>query len=387
MYLFRTTKRILFGPGTIEKTGAEAKLLKARKALLVTDPGIGQAGLLEPVKASLNAAAVPFGLFEGVEPDPRIEIVARSVKAAKKEKADLIIGYGGGSSLDIAKVTSILLTNPAPLDPYFGVDLVPNPGVPVILIPTTAGTGSEVTPIAILSDTQEHLKKGIVSPYLFPETAILDPVLTLGLPPMVTAFTGMDALIHALEGFTSVNANDLTDHLALRAMDLLFGNLPAAFARGEDLAARTSMLEGSLLAGMAFANAGVTAVHAFAYPLGGEFHLPHGLANAVMLPYVLRFNLLGNLPKFARIAQALGIQRGDRGDRELALKGLEAIEQLMKDLTIPANLKVLKIPKKALPKLAEGVMKVTRLLANNPRRMTLKEALIIYEKAWEGELA
>ena len=281
--LFRTTKRIVFGLGSIERVGAEVRGLKAKKVLVVTDPGIVQAGLLEPLKYSLQEANITFALFDGVEPDPRLEVVRQCAEMGRKEGVEALIGYGGGSSLDIAKVAAVMLTNEGDLAQFFGIDLIPNPGLPLILIPTTAGTGSEVTPIAILSDTREKLKKGVVSPYLFPEVALLDPQLTVGLPPAVTAFTGLDALVHAIESYTSVNAFDLTDQLAFRAMELISDNIRTAYARGEDLEARAHMLEGSLLAGMAFANAGVTAVHAFAYPLGGEFHVAHGLANSVML--------------------------------------------------------------------------------------------------------
>jgi alcohol dehydrogenase len=380
--LFRTTKRIVFGIGAIDKIGAEIQGLRKKKVLIVTDPGIVQAGLLEPLKHSLQAAHISFALFDGVEPDPRLEVVGQCAEMGRKEGVEALIGYGGGSSLDIAKVASVLLTNEGDLAQFFGIDLIPNPGVPVVLIPTTAGTGSEVTPIAILSDTREKLKKGIVSPYLFPEVALLDPQLTVGLPPLVTALTGLDALIHAIEAYTSVNAFDLTDHLAFRAMELLYDHIRTAYARGEDLEARSRMLEGSLLAGIAFANAGVTAVHAFAYPLGGEFHLAHGLANSVMLPHVMRFNLLGNLPKFADIGSALGLDTDPLPDKEAALEALEAIEDLMEDLNIPRRLRDLNIPREAIPALAEGVMKVTRLLANNPRRITLEDARRIYEEAW-----
>jgi alcohol dehydrogenase class IV len=380
--LFRTTKRIVFGLGAIEKVGAEVLGLKKKKVLVVTDPGIVQAGLLEPLKQSLQAAHIPFALFDGVEPDPRLEVVQQCAEMGRKEGVEALIGFGGGSSLDIAKVAAVLLTNEGDLSQFFGIDLIPNPGLPVILIPTTAGTGSEVTPIAILSDTREKLKKGIVSPLLFPEVALLDPQLTVGLPPVVTALTGLDALIHAIESYTSVNAFDLTDHLAFRAMELLYANIRTAYARGDDLEARSRMLEGSLLAGIAFANAGVTAVHAFAYPIGGEFHVAHGLANSVMLPHVMRFNLLGNLPKFADIGSALGLDTDPLTDKEAALEALEAVEDLMEDLNIPRRLRDLNIPQEAIPSLAAGVMKVTRLLANNPRRIALEDARRIYEEAW-----
>jgi len=380
--LFRTTKRILFGPGGVEKVGTEAQLLKAKKVLIITDTGVIQAGLLEGIEKSLRSAGLPFMIFDGVEPDPRIEVVEKSVEKARKEGIDLIIGLGGGSSLDIAKVTSIMITNPGKIDSFFGIDLVPNPGVPVILIPTTAGTGSEVTPIAILSDTKEKLKKGIVSSYLFPEVAIVDPKLTIGLPPSVTAFTGMDALTHAIEAFYSINATDLSDLLAFRAMELLSKNIRMAFAHGENLIARSNVMEGSLLAGIAFANAGVGAVHAFAYPLGGEFHLAHGLTNTLMLPYIMRYNIMGCPSKFAQMAKAFGEKVEGISELVGAEIAVRFVERLSDDLRVPRRLRDVGIPEGAIPRLAEAAMKVTRLLANNPRKMTLEDAITIYKFAY-----
>jgi alcohol dehydrogenase class IV len=380
--LFRTTKRILFGLGAVEKTGAEAQLLKVKKVLIITDTGVIQAGLLGSVEKSLQSIGLPFVIFDGVEPDPRIEVVDKSVQFAKKEGIDLIIGFGGGSSLDIAKVTAIMITNPSKIDGLFGVDLVPNPGVPVILIPTTAGTGSEVTPIAILSDTKEKLKKGIVSAYLFPEVAIVDPKLTVGLPPSVTAFTGMDALTHAIESFYSINATDLSDLLAFRAMEILSKNIRMAFAHGENLVARSNMMEGSLLAGIAFANAGVGAVHAFAYPLGGEFHLAHGLTNTLMLPYLMRYNILGCPHKFAQMAKAFGERVEGISELVGAEIAVRFVERLSDDLRVPRRLRDVGIQEDAIPRLAEAAMKVTRLLANNPRKVTLEDAVAIYKSAY-----
>ncbi|MBM4305433.1 MAG: iron-containing alcohol dehydrogenase [Deltaproteobacteria bacterium] len=380
--LFRTTPRILFGPGAIEKIGVEAQLLKAKKVLIITDPGVIQAGLLESVKTSLQSIGLPFVIFDGVEPDPRIEVVEKSAEKAKKEGVDLIIGFGGGSSLDIAKITSILLTNSGKIDGFFGIDLVPNQGMPVILAPTTAGTGSEVTPIAILSDTKEKLKKGIVSSYLFPEVAIIDPKLTVGLPPSVTAFTGMDALTHAIEAYTSINATSLSDLFAISAMELISKNIRMAYANGDNLIARSNMMEGSLLAGLSFANAGVGAVHAFAYPLGGEFHLAHGLTNTMMLPYVMRYNILGCPEKFAQMAKAFGEKVESLSVMDGAEVAVKFVERLSDDIRVPRRLRDVGIPENAIPRLAEAAMKVTRLLANNPRKITLEDAIAIYNSAY-----
>jgi alcohol dehydrogenase class IV len=235
-----------------------------------------------------------------------------------------------------------------------------------------------VTPIAILSDEKEKLKKGIVSPYLFPKVALLDPALTLDLPPQVTAATGMDSLIHAVEAFTSKNAYWMTDMMAREAVRLIIGNIRTAFANGSDMDARAHMLEGSLLAGMAFANAGVTAVHAFAYPIGAEFHIPHGVANSIMLAPVMEFNMLGNINKFAELAELLGENTDGMNRRDMAMAAVRAMRTLSKDLQIPTNLSLFGIKDTDIPMLADGVMKVTRLLDNNPRVLTKEDAEKIY---------
>jgi|GEM_PF-205819 len=311
------------------------------------------------------------------------ELVAEKFQAgefAKSSGAEAIVGIGGGSALDIAKTASVLVTNKGPVESLFGIELVGSPGVPTMLVPTTAGTGSEVTPIAILSDETEKLKKGIVSPYLFPRVAVLDPVLTLGLPAHITAATGMDALIHAVEAFTSKNATRVTDMIAVEAMTLITENIRTVFSDGQDLEARSQMLEGSMLAGMAFANAGVTAVHAFAYPIGAEFHIPHGVANSMMLIPVMEFNMIANFRKFAVIAEIFGVPIEGLSDREAAYEAIEALRDLSEDLRLPTSLSEFGVKESDIPFLAQGVMKVTRLLANNPRQLTLSDAEDIYRQ-------
>lgn len=379
--LFRTTPRILMGAGSIRQLGQEVSLLKGTKALIVTDGGIIQAGLIKAAQESLEKAGIQYRVFDEVEPDPRYEIVSKCAGVLADEKADLVIGFGGGSPIDIAKTAAVMATNEGPISAFFGIDLIPKPGLPTIMVPTTAGTGSEVTPIAILSDEGEKLKKGIVSAYLFPSVALLDPELTLGLPPQITAATGMDALIHAIEAYTSVNATSITDMLAFQAMDLLYHAIRTAYANGKNLEARSKMMEGSLLAGMAFANAGVTAVHAFAYPIGAEFHIPHGVANTLMLPHVMRFNLLGNVEKFADMAEAFGFSTEHLDELSAAERAVEAIERLADDLKVPKRLRDFGVQESDLPSLAKGVMKVTRLLANNPRTLSLADAVEIYRSA------
>jgi alcohol dehydrogenase class IV len=379
--IFSTTPRIVMGPGAVKTIGDEVKKRGIGKVLIVTDKGVIGAGLTGPVEAALKEAGIEYAIFDGVEPDPRYEIVADCVAMVEKEKAELLIGLGGGSPIDIAKTTAIMVTNEGPISKYFGIDLIPNPGLPTIMVPTTAGTGSEVTPIAILSDEGEKLKKGVVSPYMFPSMGILDAELTLGLPPHVTAATGMDALIHAIEAYTSINATGLTDMFNIRAIELVYNNLRIAYAKGDNIEARSAMMEGALLAGIGFANAGVTAVHAFAYPIGAEFHIPHGVANTLMLPHVIRYNVLGNLPKFAGLAKPFGIPTEGLDDLQIVDRVIAAIDRLADDIRVPRHLADFGVKEEDVPMLAEGVMKVTRLLANNPRTLNLEDAKAIYTAA------
>ncbi|PIE72647.1 MAG: alcohol dehydrogenase [Deltaproteobacteria bacterium] len=379
--LFRTTERVVTGAGSINTIAQEITNLDGIKPLIITDPGLVSTGIIERTEGLLSKAGISFVRFDKVEADPRFELVDEVVELAKTEKVDTILGIGGGSSLDIAKMVSVMVTNPGSVEEYFGIDLVKKPGLKTILIPTTAGTGSEVTPIVILSDHNEKLKKGVVSSYLFPACAILDPELTVGLPAPVTAATGMDALIHAMESFTSVNANSISDMLAIRAMELIYNNIRTAYANGGDINARQNMLEGSMLAGMAFANAGVTAVHAFAYPIGAEFHIPHGIANTIMLPPVMEFNLIGNLERFAQIARIFGEKGQELSTRQLAQQGVTIVKELAVDLNVPRHLSDYTVKDQDVPALAEGVLKVTRLLANNPRKLKLEDAEAIYRQA------
>lgn len=378
--MFQTTPRIIQGAGSLTLITEEINRLNGNHVMIVTDQGLVQTGIIDRLENILNDAGIGYSRFDQVEPDPRLQTAMDAADHIKETGADLVIGIGGGSPIDISKISAILAKNGGDLAAYVGIDLIPEPGLKTIIIPTTAGTGSEVTPIVILSDTDEKLKKGIVSPYLFPNTAVLDPELCVGLPPHITSATGMDAFIHAVEAFTSNNANDFTDHLAARAIGLINDNIRTAFANGADIKAREAMLEGSLLAGMAFANAGVTAVHAFAYPIGAEFHIPHGVANSIMLNPVMAFNMMGNLDKFSRLAILLGEDTAGIGRKAAALKALNCMEELIKDLEIPTSLSGFGIADTDVPMLAKGVMKVTRLLANNPRTMTVEDAEKIYRQ-------
>ncbi|NJD90761.1 MAG: iron-containing alcohol dehydrogenase [Geobacter sp.] len=379
---FKTTGKIVSGVGAIKTLPDEIRLLGGNRVFILTDEGIVGAGICDQVLQLLEGNVASVSVYGKVPPEPPLETIDECLSLAQEAGCDLIIGLGGGSAMDVAKVVSVLLTSEKPLSQLIGINLVEKAGVPKILIPTSAGTGSEVTPIVILTDQQENLKKGVVSDFLFPETAILDPELTLSLPPGATAASGIDALIHAVEAYTSVNATPMTDHLAVRAIELVVANIRSAWANGYNIEARMNMLEGSLLAGQAFANAGVTAVHAFAYPLGGEFHVPHGVSNAVMLCAVLRFNMIANLQKFAALGKLLCPDISSTDVKVLAEAGIRLLEELIIDLKLPRTLRELHVPKDAIPRMAEGVMKVTRLLANNPRRLTLADAKCIYQEVY-----
>lgn len=378
--IFQTTSRIIRGAGSLSDVADEITRLGTSKVMIVTDPGIVAAGIVGKLEKILIAANIAYNICDQIEPDPRLQLAVDTAEQLKATATDLVIGIGGGSAIDIAKVAAVLVTNEGDISSFIGIDQIAKAGLPTIIIPTTAGTGSEVTPIAILSDHDEKLKKGIVSPYLFPTVALLDPELTVGLPPHVTAATGMDALIHAVEAFTSKNADSLTDVFACRAMQLIYTNIRKVFQDSSDIMARANMLEGSLLAGMAFANAGVTAVHAFAYPIGAEFHIPHGVANSIMLTPVMEFNMSGNLSKFATIGKTFGHDVSGMSEKEAATLAVDSLRQLAHDLEIPKHLSEFGIKDSDIPGLAEGVMKVTRLLDNNPRILTLQDAEDIYRK-------
>jgi len=365
---FNTVSRIVYGFGCLEELGVEIKRLRGSKVLMITDPGIKAAGLLDPVAKILERAQLSFSMFAEVEPDPSIEVVLKSVEAAKAFQPDIILGIGGGSSLDISKATSVLLTNSGTVYDYLGMDLVPAPGIPSILIPTTAGTGSEVTSISVLSDSRDNVKKAVVSPHLSARCVMLDPQLTLGLPPHITATTGMDALVHAIESFTGIRATVFTDTLNLQAIRMIAGNLRKAYANGDDRQARENMLYASCLAGMAFSNTQNGLDHAIALAIGGRFHLPHGLLTAFICPWVMEYNLLAAPEKFKQIARAFGENPDGMPDLEGARLAVKAVKGLLDDLGISYRLSTYKVPTEAIPALAKAAMGATRLISNNPRK-------------------
>jgi alcohol dehydrogenase class IV len=377
----RSPHLILAGFGASDRLGQEAMTIGARKALVVTDQGVVNSGIEKKVKDHLEKNGVNVEIFGEVMSDPDIANAEACIEAAKKGRYDLIVGVGGGSSMDIASIASVMTTNAGTVYDYFGINLVKNPGIPTILIPTTAGTGAEVTPNAILTDTKERLKKAVVSPHILPRVAIIDPLLHLSMPPSVTSSSGIDALTHAIESYTSNNATILTDLFAKESMIMIGRSLRTAVANGNDMEARYNMAIGSLYSGISLANAGVTAVHALAYPLGGQFNVAHGIANGLLLPYVMEFNVLGNIPKFAEVAQFLGEKLDHFSLLDQAYQAAKAVKAIYTDLKIPQSLTELKVPKEAIPAMAKAAVNVTRLMGNNPRTMTVQDVERIYEKA------
>ncbi|MCC2683985.1 MAG: alcohol dehydrogenase [Paenibacillaceae bacterium] len=383
--LFRLPQTILTGPGTIAQLGREARLCGADKVLVVTDKVIRQTGLLEEVTDPLNESGIAFEILDGVTAEPPFELMERLAAEVSGYGHQLVVGIGGGSVLDSAKLLAVMAGNPgADLRSWVGTDKIERPGLPLILAPTTAGTGSEVTNIAVLTDHSDHVKKGIASRHLLASTAIVDSQLTRTMPPSVAAATGMDALVHAIESYTSLRASELTDGIALQAIKLISRSLRQAVLGGNNTAAREDMAMGSLLAGISMGNAGAGAVHALAYPLGGKFKVAHGVANSLLLSYVLRYNAVANLPKFAEVAKAMGEPVEGLSLRDAAFSAIEAAARLAADVGIPAGIADVGVGQADIPALAEEASKIDRLLNNNPRRLTLRDIEQIYRDAYAG---
>jgi alcohol dehydrogenase class IV len=373
---------IRFGAGALDTLGDEVDKLGAKRILIITDPGVYQAGLVDPVKEQLSRNKLSVEVFSEAEPEPTLPRLNTIARELGRDSYDLLVGVGGGSSMDTTKGLSVLLAHGGDGQDYVGVDKVPGPGIPMFQLPTTAGTGSEVTKAAIFDDPDKKRKLGIVSSYLLAHLALVDPTLTYGCPPGITAGSGIDALVHAIESYTSINASKFTDALQIEAMRLIAGNLRKVVANGSDKEARNHMAEGALFGGIGIAHAGGAAVHALSYPLGSRFHLPHGMTIGLLLPYVMERNLSANLPKYATIAQILGVETQGLSLQEAAEQGVTAAKALVADIGIPLHLRELGVPKEALEEMAVATLDVTRLLANNPKKLTLDEVRSIWQKAW-----
>ncbi|WP_416378670.1 iron-containing alcohol dehydrogenase [Burkholderia sp. B21-007] len=380
--LFETVPSILQEWGCVRRLGqVMAAWTDRRNVLIVTDAGLHEAGVLEPAKASLAAAGFHATVFDEVVADPPEAVVSRCVEVARSAEVDVVIGLGGGSSMDIAKLAAVLAVSQQSLAEMYGIANVHGDRLPLVQIPTTAGTGSEVTNISIVS-VGETNKMGIVARQLYADRVILDAELTVGLPRSHTAATGIDAMVHAIEAYTSKHKkNAISDALAREALRLLANNLIPACENGADQRAREAMLLGATLAGQAFANAPVAAVHALAYPLGGHFHIPHGLSNALMLAPVLRFNAEAAAPQYSELADVVGADgNGDVHARTAAFVGF--LNDLIERSGAPRRLRDVGVTRSSLPTLAADAMKQQRLLQNNPVVVTDADALRLYEQAY-----
>ena len=377
-YSFQSVKTTLVQSGAVLQL---SELLAERglsRPLFVTDAQLVELGVVSPAIEALQQDADDVIVFDGIEPDPSERVVYACLDAFKAGSCDSVIAVGGGSSMDVAKVVSVLAKGTQDLPEIYGVGMVSGGRLPLFLAPTTAGTGSEVTPVAIIT-TGETTKAGVSSPILLPDVAILDASLTLGLPASISAMTGIDAMVHAIEAYTSkIKKNPISDMLALRALKLLSENIREVLVSPGDVAAREAMLLGSMFAGQAFANAPVGAVHALAYPVGGHYHIPHGLSNSLMLPAVLAFNA-GACPElYAELARVIpGAERSAEGL-------IDWFKTLIDESGLPATLAQAQIPESDLPMLARDAMFQQRLLINNPREVDEATALRLYEEAWSG---
>ncbi len=377
-FSFNTSSEILFANGALKQASFER--LGAR-VLLVTDNGLRKLGITESVEKTLGTRLV---VFDAVEADPSLETLMAAVDFGHSELVTGVLGLGGGSSMDVAKLVALLLGSGQDLEAAWGVGNATGPRLPLMLVPTTSGTGSEVTPVAIITVGAEE-KRGVSSPLILPDVAILDPELIVGLPPEITAATGVDAMVHAIEAYTSRNANNnpMSRMLAVQALDLLGANIETAVARGGDLEARGAMLMGSMLAGMAFANSPVAAVHALAYPIGGIFHVPHGLSNALILAQVMRFNAPKCAAEYAKLAPHVFPDiDAKQGVQAVCAEFIERLSNLSVRLGLPSRLRDVGIPEEACNKMAKDAMVQQRLLVNNPREVREEDALNIYRYAW-----
>jgi alcohol dehydrogenase class IV len=383
--VFNSINRIVQGRGAIRTLPQEVARLKGSKILLVTDPGLIQTGIPEQVAALLTDYSV--SIYSEVEADPSVESIDACADYLRANAFDLIIGLGGGSPIDTAKCVSILGTNGGRAEDYLGIEKVGKPGLPKIFIPTTAGTGSEVTNVAVLSLKAQKTKKGIVSRFMMADAAILDPELTVGLPGKITAATGMDALTHAIEAYVSRFAQPLTDHFALEAIRLIGRSLRTAVHYGAKLDAREDMMVASLYAGLAFGSAATGMVHGLAMPLGGLYNVPHGIANAVLLPHVMKFNLVAAVDRFGDIARALGENTDGLSPREAAERAISAVASLSADIGIPRYVDELGISRSGIPDIAKDGMTNSRQILPNPRAVTYEGLIGILDEAFSSESA
>lgn len=378
-FMFGIPSFVHFGPGAARKAGEIAKGFGASKVFFVTDKGVKAAGLTEPVLESLRAAGLEVREYADVLPNPPDTNVAEAADLAQQFQSDVIVALGGGSAIDCAKAVNILLTNPGPINHYDGLNQVKNPVKPLVAIPTTAGTASEVTGFTIITDTQRQKKMVIGGQFVGATMALVDPEMTVGMPPAITASTGMDALTHAIEAYLSKNAMIPTDLFALKAIELIMPNLPVATRDGKNMEARSNMLLGCMLAGFAFNSAVLGLVHSIAHPLSVHCGLPHGVANAACLPHVMEYNAPAAGQRMKDIAGAMGLPVADKAPEDAAMDAVQAVKELSRQLQIP-GLQALGVSRDLFDRLADDALQEISTLFN-PRQPTREDVLAILEKA------
>jgi alcohol dehydrogenase class IV len=388
-WTFHSAGQLIFGRNAVGQLGDVAMRLNVKRLLLVTDPVLLNAGLVEAVHGPLSEAGVTVEVFSGGEPEPSLRVAYQAIAAGRSFRPDAVLGLGGGSNMDLAKITATVLSHGGTPNLYFGDDRIPGPVLPLFCLPTTAGTGSEVSAACVLTDTDNHMKVGVLSNYLRPRVALVDPLLTVSCPPKVTADSGIDALTHAIEAYTAVDnatfplphgersvyqgRHPVGDMLAERAITLIGKHLRKVVADGQDLEAREGMALAATLAGLAFSNVGVAVVHALEYPVGGATHCSHGAGNGLLLPYVMRFNLPERRRELAAVGALLGEDTAGLGEGEAAERAIAAVERLRVDIGIPTRLRDLGVTEGQLRPFAEKAYAVKRILRVNPRAVTLND--------------
>lgn len=383
--VFSTSTELHIGKGSLAKIVDIIESERVKNVFVVTDKGLQSAGITKRLYRYLEQANVSYHVFDRVEPDPTEQVVHDAFDELQAFQADMLIAIGGGSSIDSAKAIGILATNGGKIGDYRGVGNVKNDILPLVAIPTTAGTGSEVTAVTVVIDTDKKLKYSIGGKQLAPKWAIIDPTLTLTVPPRITAYTGIDALTHAIEAYTSKLSFTLTDAIAKEAIKMIGESLRTAVYRGNDEEAREKMLTASLMAGVAFSNAKLGLCHVLCNPLGAHYRIPHGLANAILLPYVTAFNVPANVEKYADVATLLGEKTDDLSVRKAAEKAISAIRTLNDDLNIPRTLKEVGVERDLLEQMVEDCY-TNPIVQINPRLASKEDLLLIYQNAYEGVL-
>jgi len=382
-YAFRTAKKIIAGRGVTQQLSAELDKMGIRSVLVVTQESMIERNFAKEILNQLHASGIRVEVVTGVMQEPTVQHIEELSRTINAMECDALVGLGGGSVLDATKLLAVKKTNQLSVMDMLGTDLVPSPGIPTILIPTTAGTGAEVTPNAIVTVPKVQLKIGVVSQFLLPDLAVVDPLMTLSVPRAITASTGMDAFTHSLESYISNKANPISDMFALDSIRKISRSIVEAYHDGESVDAREDMILGSMYGGMALTSSGTAAVHALAYPLGGMFNIPHGVANAMLLPHVTRFNFDAMAHRLAEIGVAMGLaESSDIGGRESEVAELVVarIVELTKELNIPQNLREFGVTPSDVPTLAKAAMQVTRLLNNNPKEVSHQDAEFIYRE-------